>query len=197
MWSDTEVISSIDEITEEEGKFLVQLAKAAIEYYLKTGKVITLKEFPYPILKKKGATFVTLTKKKSGELRGCIGSIIPIRPLYEDVINNAIAAATKDPRFFPVTIEELPEIDVKVSVLSYPEKIEYTDYIDLLNKIEPFKDGLIIKFGNAQATFLPDVWEELPNKEEFLSHLCLKAGLPADFWKTGKLEVFRYRTKVF
>lgn len=197
MWSDTEVISSIDNITEEEGKFLVELAKTAIEYYLKTGKIITLKEFPYEILKKKGATFVTLTKKRTGELRGCIGSIIPVRPLYEDVIHNAIAAATKDPRFFPVTLEELPEIDVKVSVLSYPERIEYTDYIDLLNKIEPFKDGLIIKFGNAQATFLPDVWEELPDKEQFLSHLCLKAGLPSDFWKTGKLEVYRYRTKVF
>jgi len=73
MWSDTEVISSIDEITEEEGKFLVELARTAIEYYLKTGKVITLKEFPYPILKKKGATFVTLTRKRTGELRGCIG----------------------------------------------------------------------------------------------------------------------------
>ncbi len=197
MLSDTEVIYSIDEIGEKEGKFLVELAKTAVSHYLKTGQIITLKEVPFPVLRKKGASFVTLKSKATGQLRGCIGSIIPVRPLYEDVIYNAVSAATRDPRFYPVTIEELPDIDVKVSVLSYPEKIEYTDYIDLLEKIEPFKDGLIIKFGNAQATFLPDVWEELPDKEEFLSHLCLKAGLPPDFWKTGKLEVYRYRTKVF
>jgi len=193
--SGMEVISSI---SKEEGDFLVKLARKAIEYYLTYRKVLPVRpeDIPYDNLKKLGASFVTL-ETKYGDLRGCIGSIIPHRPLYEDVIHNAISAAVSDPRFNPVSSGELDFIKVKVSVLTYPEKVEYEDWRDLLSKIEPFKDGLIIKYKNFSATFLPEVWEKLPSKEEFLTHLCLKAGLPADFWRTGLLEVYKYRTITF
>ncbi|HEV08988.1 MAG: AmmeMemoRadiSam system protein A [Sulfurihydrogenibium sp.] len=192
---DTQVISSI---SKEEGQFLLNLARKSIEHYLKSRQILFLDEsqIPYENLKKKGASFVTL-ETKNGTLRGCIGSIIPHRPLYEDVIHNAVSAAVSDPRFYPLTIEELPFIKIKVSVLTYPQPLHYTDWQDLLNKLKPFEDGVIIKYKNHSATFLPDVWEDLPNKEEFLSHLCLKAGLPANFWKTGLLEVYTYKTISF
>ena len=193
----TNIISSLDEIGDNEGKPLVQLARMAIEEYLKNGKVIDLKKIPFDVWKKKGASFVTLENKLSGSLRGCIGSILPVLPLYKDVIKNAISAATEDPRFTPVSLFELPEIRIKVSVLSYPQQIEFSNPKDLLSKIEPFKDGLILKYGLNQGTFLPDVWEDIDDKGLFLSHLCNKAGLPADCWITLPIEIYRYRTKVF
>jgi AmmeMemoRadiSam system protein A len=192
-----DIITSLDEISEEEGKALVFLARKAIEEYLNNGVIIDLTDIPFENWKKKGASFVTLENKYTGQLRGCIGSIIPVQPLYKDVIRNAIAAATQDPRFPPVTVEELPDIRVKVSILSFPQPLKFNSPEDLLNKIEPFKDGLILKFGENQGTFLPDVWEELPEKTQFLSHLCLKAGLPQDCWLTLPVEIYRYRTKVF
>lgn len=193
MLSDMEVISSINK---EEGKFLVDLARGSIEYYLKYGKIPDIKDIPYKNLKKLSVSFVTI-ETKYGDLRGCIGSITPHRPLYQDVIYNAISAATSDPRFYPLNLEELPNVKIKVSVLTYPVKVEYIDWKDLLNKVEPFKDGLIVKYKNFSATFLPEVWEKIPTKEDFLTHLCLKAGLPGDFWKTGLLEVYKYNTITF
>ncbi len=190
-----DVITNLDEIKDEEGYYLLSLGEKAIHDYVKEGKIFQPEDLKYEIAKKKGASFITL--EKLGQLRGCIGSIIPHRELYKDVIENAIAAATKDPRFQSVSPEELKDIDIKLSILSYPEPVYYTDYIDLLNKIEPFKDGLIIRYGQHQATFLPDVWKEIPDKEMFLSHLSYKAGLHPEFWKTGLLDVFRYKTKTF
>ena len=191
------IITSLDEIGEKEGKALVKLARASIEEYLKEEKIIDLKEIPFESWKKKGASFITLENRLSGKLRGCIVSILPVQPLYKDVIRNSIAAATQDPRFPPLTLFELPETRIKVSVLSYPESVLYTDPRDLLEKIEPFKDGLILKYKNFQGTFLPDVWEDLPEKTLFLSNLCLKANLPADCWVNLPVEIYRYRTKVF
>ncbi len=192
-----DIIKDINEISEEEGKALVELAKIAIEEYLKTGRIIDLKEVPYENWKKKGASFVTLERRDNGQLRGCIGSIIPYRPLYQDVISNAIAAATKDPRFISVSLDELPLIRTKVSVLSFPQKLEYKNPEDLLNKIKPFEDGLILKLGEYQGTFLPDVWEQLPEKESFLSNLCMKAGLSPDCWIKYHPEIYVYKTRVF
>ncbi len=190
-----DVIYDIDKISEEEGNYLLSLAERAVDEYVREGRVFIPEHLEHDIAKKKGASFVTL--EKMGNLRGCIGSIIPHRELYIDIIENAIAAATKDPRFTPVTEDELKDINVKLSILSFPQKIYYSDYIDLLEKIEPFKDGLIIKYSSYQATFLPDVWEQIPDKDLFLSHLSYKAGLNPDFWKSGLLEVYRYRTKTF
>lgn len=190
-----EVISSMDK---EEGLFLVRLARKSIEHYLKSGQVphISPEDIPYENLKKLGASFVTL-ETKQGNLRGCIGSIIPHRPLYEDIIHNAISAAVSDPRFVPLSPAELDNIKVKVSVLTHPQPLEYTDWVDLLEKIQPYKDGIILKHGNHSATFLPDVWEVLPDKHQFLAHLCLKAGLEPDCYKNIKLQVFKYHTTSF
>ena len=194
---ENDVITSADQISEEEGKALVYLARRSIEEYLNSGKIIDLTEIPYENWKKKGASFVTLENRYTGQLRGCIGSIIPVRLLYQDVIRNAIAAATEDPRFLSVIPEELPDIRVKVSVLSYPEPLEFRDPQDLINKIKPFKDGLIIRYGNYQGTFLPDVWEQIPDKQLFLSNLCVKAGMPSDCWLKYPIKVYKYRTKTF
>jgi hypothetical protein len=192
-----DIIKDINEIKENEGKELVHLAKEAIKEYLKSRRIIDLEKIPYENWKKKGASFVTLEIKETGQLRGCIGSIIPYKPLYQDVIHNAIAAATKDPRFPPVVLEELPLLRTKVSILSFPKKLEYDDYRDLLNKLKPFEDGVILKIGEYQGTFLPDVWQQIPDKESFLSHLCLKAGLTPDCWIKYHPEIYTYRTRIF
>ncbi len=192
-----DVIKSPDQITEEEGKGLVSLSRTAVEEYLKSNIIIDLQEVPYENWKKKGASFVTIENRYTGSLRGCIGSIIPVRELYKDVIHNAVSAAVRDPRFNPLKLEELPEVKFKVSVLSFPEELHFKDPYDLVNKVEPFKDGLILKYEDYQGTFLPDVWQQIPDKQLFLSNLCAKAGMPPDCWLKYPIKVFRYRTKTF
>ncbi len=159
---------------------LIKLARMSILEEFEGKKLIDKKEWieKYPYLKEERACFVTL--KIKGNLRGCIGSILPHRPLIDDVIANAKAAAFEDPRFSPLTPEEYEEIEVEISLLTIPQKLEYEDKEDLKNKIRPFKDGVILSLGNYQATFLPAVWEELPNFEIFFAHLCMKAGMPGD-----------------
>lgn len=190
-----EVISSISDL---EGEFLINLAKKAIEYYLREKKIFNVEpsKIPYPNLTKKGACFVTI-ETKEGRLRGCIGSIIPYRPLYEDVINNAIWAAFFDPRFPPLTFSEFPDIKIKISILTYPEPLQYKNWEDLLDKIKPNEDGVIIKYHDRTGTFLPDVWKDIPDKELFMHYLCLKAGLNPKTCKEGKLEVYVYKTVSF
>ena len=146
----------------------------------------------YPqVLDEIGASFVTL--ETDGKLRGCIGSIIAYRSLIEDLLTNAQKAAFADPRFKPVTNEEFENLEIAVSILSNPKPLKFEDESDLLNQIEPNKDGIIIKEGKQQAVFLPSVWEQLPDKKEFLNALTLKAGLrPEHFSKT--FEVYRFET---
>ena len=130
-------------------------------------------------LKKKGASFVTLTT--SGErLRGCIGSIIAHRNLYEDIIDNAQSAAMHDPRFPSLTQKEFDDITIEVSILSQPEPLEYDSIEDLKSRIRVGVDGVVLKYDVYQATFLPQVWDQLPTFELFFSHLCQKAGMEAD-----------------
>ncbi len=176
---------------------LLKIARSSILFYMEKGRepFIIRQEYPDEFLWKKRGTFVTLTEE--GNLRGCIGSILPINPLIIDVSRNAINAAFRDPRFYPLTKEELPKINIEVSVLTIPQRIEYKNPADLLKKIRPHRDGIIIRQGPFQATFLPQVWEELPDKEEFLSHLCLKAGLRGDCFLTGKIEVYKYEVEAF
>jgi len=145
-------------------------------------------------LKEKRATFVTL--KMGGRLRGCIGMLEACRPLAEDVASNAVAAAFEDPRFSPVTREEFQTLEISVSVLSPPEEIFFDSEEDLLDRIRPGVDGLILQEGRRRGTFLPSVWEELPEKVLFWSHLKLKAGLPVDYW-SDSLRVFRYTADCF
>ena len=130
-------------------------------------------------------------------MRGCIGSLVAHRPLIEDVRENAIAAAFRDPRFSPVRAAELPGIVVEVSALTLPEKLDFDGPEDLLHKLRPNVDGVLIERGWNRATFLPQVWEQLPSPEEFLSNLCFKAGLPGNAWRWPDLEVSIYQVEKF
>ena len=127
-----------------------------------------------------GATFVTLTL--NDQLRGCIGSLEAHRPLAVDVAENAIAAAFRDPRFAPLGLKELSRIRVEVSLLEPAVPMEFANESDALAQLRPGQDGVILRFGNRRATFLPQVWESLPDRQKFMAQLKLKAGMPADFW---------------
>jgi AmmeMemoRadiSam system protein A len=147
------------------------------------------------MMRENHGVFVTLTKK--GQLRGCIGYLDAREPVTEAVRHNAVNAAFHDPRFSPVKASELKDIDIEVSILSDPEALSYTDAGDLLVKLRPGIDGVIIRSGYHSATFLPQVWDQLPDKREFLAHLCLKAGLPSNEWEKGRLEVLTYQVQYF
>ncbi|MBU0703979.1 MAG: AmmeMemoRadiSam system protein A [Chloroflexi bacterium] len=146
-------------------------------------------------LRRDGASFVTLTKH--GQLRGCIGSLEPRRPLVMDVRENALSAAFHDPRFPPVGQEELDDLHVEISVLSSPQPLAYDGPADLIAKLRPGVDGLVIERGWNRATFLPQVWEKLPDPHQFLEHLCLKAYLPADAYRQPGLDVYTYQVEKF
>lgn len=148
-----------------------------------------------PTLQEKRGTFVTL--KIKGRLRGCMGCLTATESILEGMQRNAINAAFNDPRFPPLTADELARTDIEVSILSEPQVLEYTDGDDLLAKLRPHIDGVILQKGSARATFLPQVWEQLPKTEDFLAHLCRKAGLPGDAWKTDALEISTYQAQYF
>ena len=148
-----------------------------------------------PVLNQPCGTFVTL--KKNGRLRGCIGSLEGRNPLVEGVRRNALNAAFHDPRFSPLDSRELDCISMEVSVLTEPQPLDYRDADDLVARLRPGVDGVTIRKNFSGATFLPQVWEQLPEAEEFLSHLCLKAGLPADTWRDGELDVEIYQVQYF
>lgn len=146
-------------------------------------------------LQRDAACFVTLTKHE--QLRGCIGSLEAHQPLALDVRDNAIGAAFRDPRFPPVGAEELDDLHVEISVLSHPEPLSYDGPDDLIAKLRPGVDGVVIERGWNRATFLPQVWEKLPEPHEFLQHLCLKAYLPADAYRRPGLDVYTYQVEKF
>lgn len=145
-------------------------------------------------LKRVSRVFVTLAKK--GELRGCIGCIEATRPLYQAVIECARDAAYHDFRFVPVSSSEIDSLSIEISVLSEPADLKYSSAEELLQKLN-HKLGVIIRKVNCCATFLPQVWEELPEKTDFLSHLCAKAGLPPDAWEKRDLEISTYTVEKF
>lgn len=138
------------------------------------------------------ATFVTLTI--NGQLRGCIGSLVPQRVLIDDIAHNAKAAAFSDPRFSPLTKPEYERVHVEISLLSIPQALEYNDIADLKSKLRPDVDGVILKKGHYQATFLPQVWEQLPSFELFFAHLCQKAGLGGNCLEQ-KPEIYTYQAE--
>lgn len=179
--------------SKEHRQLLLDIAHRSIKHGLGKGRPlnISLNEFPAE-LKEKRATFVTL--KISEQLRGCIGVLEAIRPLVEDVASNAFAAAFRDPRFQPVTLDEFEKLHLSISILSPSEPVNFTSEEDLISKIRPGVDGLVLQEGSHQGTFLPAVWESLPNASDFLSHLKLKAGLPVDHW-SERIKIFRYTTE--
>ena len=148
----------------------------------------------FPELAKPGAVFVTINERSS--LRGCIGSLVAYRPLIDDVIENAKAAAFGDPRFPPLSPEEFDKITIEISLLSEPKPLEYSTIEDLKNKIRPGIDGVVLKLDGRQATFLPQVWEDLSDFDTFFAHLCMKAGLPANCLEYHP-EIFVYQVEKF
>lgn len=157
--------------------YLLKLARDAIKEEFGTEKLIDRSAWihAYPELAKEGASFVTL--EEHGHLRGCIGSLIAHRPLVDDIISNAKAAAFRDPRFSPLRADELEKLSVEVSLLTNPQKLDYHDSGDLAEKLRVGVDGVILKMGTKQATYLPQVWEQLPDFNAFFGSLCQKAGL--------------------
>lgn len=181
---------------DQERQYLLVLARQSIRHYLDTGKNLKVAngELPSEKLKEKRACFVTLTM--GGQLRGCIGHILPIQELYLDVIENAVSAAFEDPRFNPLSKAEFDKIKIEISVLTAPAPLKFSTPEELIKKLRPKIDGVILKRGRQQATFLPQVWEELSSPKEFLGHLCLKAGLEAECWR-GDLAVETYQAEAF
>jgi uncharacterized protein len=183
-------------LTPEEKKFLLGVARSAVEHGVRKEKQnpMDLKSMPAH-LQAEGASFVTLTIH--GELRGCIGALEPYQALAADVQEHAVAAALEDPRFPPVATRELDLIEIEVSRLTLPKKLAYTDPEDLLAKLQPPVDGVILRDGPRRATFLPQVWEKIPDKAEFLDNLCYKMGAAADTWRRKALEVLIYQVEEF
>jgi len=194
------VASSPKRFTKKQGQALIVLARQTI--MKRFGEDLSKQDIDMmmQVLKDKKlahhhATFVTINKHD--QLRGCIGSLTAVEPLTDSVKRNAINAAFHDHRFTPLTEDELAEIEIELSILTEPQLLEYSDAEDLVKKLRPKEDGVIIQKGAARATFLPQVWNQLPEHEEFLSHLCSKAGLPAEAWQNIKLDVYTYQVQYF
>lgn len=178
-------------IAEAHGALLLELARQSLAYGAKTGKPpnVDLNGFP-TVLRAPGASFVTL--EKAGRLRGCIGSLEAQRPLARDVVENSFRAGFRDPRFPAITETELQAgIDCSLSLLSAPAPMTLRDESDLLARLRPGIDGLILADGARRATFLPQVWDQLPEPRQFLSQLKRKAGMPPDYW-SDTITVARY-----
>jgi len=180
-------------LDDRQGAMLLKLARKTLEQKMMNGTVsLTPDE---PALSVKAATFVTL--KIAGKLRGCIGNLEPVGALWEGIRDNAINAAFHDPRFSPLTSKELPDVEIDISILSPPKPLQYENTEDLPAKLRPGIDGVILRDGPRTATFLPQVWQQLPSPEQFLGHLCLKAGLAQKTWRQRRLEIHTYQVQCF
>jgi AmmeMemoRadiSam system protein A len=183
-------------LSDYDRSFLLALARKSIENHLSGLKPPDLEDDHLSdILKEQGASFVTLTIR--GYLRGCVGALEPYQSLAEDVREHAVAAAFQDYRFPPVQSDELNDIEIEISYLTRPQALSYNDPQDLPKKLRPNIDGVVIRNGMQRATFLPQVWEKIPDPEEFLGNLCMKMGAPADLWCKRKLEVLTYQVEEF
>ncbi len=184
---------SMDLLTKEQGAFLLRLARSTIEKEF-TGQ-ISIPKSTDTRLQRSSGTFVTL--KLDGQLRGCIGNLEPIGSLYDAIKSNALSAAFSDYRFPPLSSVELERVHIDISILTPAAVLAYVDAEDLLRKLRPGVDGVILRHGSAGATFLPQVWEQLPRPEDFLGHLCRKAGLSDRAWQDDHPEVLVYQVQCF
>jgi AmmeMemoRadiSam system protein A len=183
------------ELTHPERSSLLEVARAALSH----GLVSTTPPQPQleqatPTLRRESAVFVTLTR--DGKLRGCIGSIEASAPLLWAVADAAHGAGFRDPRFDALEADELHMIDIEISVLSPLEPLPVTSRAELFATLRPERDGLLLKDGERRATFLPKVWEQLPDRDQFLGQLMRKAGLAEHHW-SARLQFFRYQTLTF
>ena len=170
----------------ERGKVLLPIARSAIAHAL---NVPHAADESAPWLAEHGACFVTLTQY--GELRGCIGTLQAHRPLLADIKSNAVSAALRDPRFAPLRVEEFDITAVEISLLSPTHAMEVQHEADALEQLRPGLDGVVFEYGRFRSTFLPQVWEQLPQPHQFMTQLKRKAGLPDDFWAEG-VRLSRY-----
>ena len=184
------------QLTQPDQKTLLSIARDALESSVRREKLpeIKISDLSQTLIAE-GASFVTLTK--DGFLRGCIGTLEAYQPLAKDVQGHAVAAALQDPRFPPVQPLECPLIEIEVSVLTPKVPLDYEDDLDLINKIKPGIDGVVLQNDFRKATFLPQVWEKLPTHEDFLTHLCLKMGARGNLWREKPLKVFLYQVQEF
>jgi hypothetical protein len=189
-------------LSEEDGKFLLELARESIVTYLKEKKILSPPLETPESLKEIMGAFVTLNKRGKfrgkGELRGCIGYCEPIKPLVNAIIEVSISAATSDPRFPPVKLSEIDKISLEISVLSKPEILEVKNPSEYLEKIKVGLDGLIVENGFNKGLLLPQVpveWEW--DEEEFLCNTCMKAGLPADCWYDRETKIYSFQAQIF
>ena len=183
-------------ISNEDRQILLELARRTIEAAARKRTLPRIRLADYSTrLQQNGASFVTLTIQSA--LRGCIGALEAYQPLVQDVIEHASAAASEDFRFSPISTVEVQMIAIEISVLTPPVKLEYSTPEDLVLKLNPREDGVILRDGRLRATFLPQVWDQLPDKAEFLSHLCTKMGAASSLWKVKNLEVFTYQVEEF
>jgi len=186
----------VNELTVQEKNVLLHIARTSISAAVTQAPLPDLDiDNRTPALQADGASFVTLTK--NGRLRGCIGTMQPYQPLIADVQEHAVAAAMSDFRFPHVKENELQQIKIEISRLTPLEKLAYESADGLLTSLRIGIDGVLVRSGSRQATFLPQVWEQLPKPEKFLSQLCLKMGVSSDFWKEHPMEVFIYQVEKF
>jgi AmmeMemoRadiSam system protein A len=182
-------------LSDEHRSTLLSIARQSIETGLETGRPLAVDPSDFaPPLQETRATFVTL--HIGDALRGCIGHLEAGQPLVSDVADNAFSAAFRDPRFTPLAALELPDLQIHISVLTPAEPISFSSEQDLVAQLQPGIDGLILEVGPARGTFLPSVWDSLPEPAQFLAQLKRKAGLSADYW-SDQVRVSRYRTESF
>lgn len=183
-----------DVYTNNEKQIMLKAALDSIRYGVEHHAVMPIKLEDYSeALRQERATFVTLELQK--ELKGCIGTLEARQPLIEDIVYNAYAAAFEDPRFYPVQKQEVDFLEIHISILSEPEPMSFKSEADLLQQICPGIDGLILTEGGHRGTFLPSVWEELKEPQEFLRHLKVKAGLPMNYW-SSTIKMERYTAQM-
>jgi len=188
------------QLSQQEGEFIVKLARRAVEEYLKNGEVITPPRDTSQTLLEKCGVFVTINgfKDSDKELRGCIGYPYPTTRLAQAIVETAISSATQDPRFYPLSLEELDNVVFEVSVLTPPELVKTDNPKKYLSHIKVGQDGLIIERGGCKGLLLPQVpvewhWDE----EEFLCQCCIKAGLPPDNWLMKDTKIYKFQAIIF
>ena len=180
----------------DERRFLLRLARQTVRDVVVAGRLpaVAVEKLAPKFTEKKGC-FVTLTKR--GQLRGCIGHIAAQEPLYQAVLDNARSAALADPRFRPVVAAEVNELEIEISVLTEPRPLKFSSPDDLLAQLQPHRDGVILRIGDRGATYLPQVWEQMRDKQQFLDSLAEKAGCPATAWRQPDTLVFTYQVEAF